>query len=112
MKSLGSTLREDQFEDVTKLFSERARNTYSNYIQIAISAVDRRIPLTRVQRSRMMELLLSQTNPPATYGSSSTPLAHVLTRMTQIEPQLRDVFSQQEQALLRQLIQAGEVVIE
>jgi hypothetical protein len=107
-KTLATTLNAEQNRNVHELFLQRARNVYVNYIRVTLAVVDRAVPLTRKQRSRISKLLISQTEPPASYGTSATPIHQVLHRMAQVEKELREVFSEQEWVVISKLIQTGE----
>jgi hypothetical protein len=106
-KTMTTVLDKQQNESVQALFRERERLRYANYIQATLKFVDRRIPLTASQRSTISELLLTHTKPPESFGTSSTPLYVVLSRMGKIEDELGEVFSDKEMVVIRQLILSG-----
>lgn len=106
-KMLATTLEENQRASVSEMFRERKKLIYANHIRMTLAMIDRRIPLTEKERSTITTLLLSRTDPPESYGASTTSLFQVVARMGQIEDTLRELFSDEEEVVISDLIQAG-----
>lgn len=107
-KTLYSTLDADQRLVVERLFRERKRARYQHLIRLTLAMIDYRLPLTEQERTTITELLLTKTEPPG-YASSSVGLVFlVLGQMASIEDELRDHLSDEDLAVLVELIRTGQ----
>jgi hypothetical protein len=109
-KMLATTLEEDQRASVTEMLRERKKLIYANHIRMTLAMIDHRIPLTEKERSTITTLLLSRTDPPESYGASTTSPFQVLARMGQIEDALRELFSDEEELVISEMIRVGIAV--
>ena len=107
-KTLSTTLSAEQNRSVEELFQKRARNVYLNDIRVTLAVIDRIVPLTRKQRSGISKLLISRTQPPASYAASTAPIQQVLSRMAQVEQELREVFPENEWVVISKLVQTSK----
>jgi hypothetical protein len=111
-KTMTKTLDADHLTSVRTLHQVRANRTYANYIRYTLAFIDPKIPLTKLQRDTITELMLRKTTPPDSYGSSLQPAYRVLSRMARIEDQIRDLFSDQEWAVIGELIKRAKAEAE
>lgn len=103
-KTLTRILDPKQRATLRSLHQTRAIRTYANYIRYTLAFVDPQLPLTKLQRDTITELMLQKTSPPDSYGTSLTPAYRVLSRMAQIEDQIRELFSDQEWVVISALV--------
>lgn len=111
-KTLTRTLDPDQLTSLQTLDQVRANRTYANYIRYTLAFIDPKIPLTKLQRDTITELMLQKTTPPDSYGTSLQPAYRVLSRMAQIEDRIHDLFSDQEWAVFRELLKRAKAAAE
>lgn len=107
-KTLTKTLDPDQLTSLQTLDRVRANRTYANYIRYTFAFLDPKVPLTKLQRDTITELMLQKTTPPDSYGTALQPAYRVLSRMAQIEDQINDLFSDQEWAVIRDLLKRAK----
>lgn len=103
-KTLVQTLDQDQLTSVQTLHQVRANRTYAKYIRFTLSLIDPKIPMTKAQREAIMELMLEKTSPPDSYGTQTESAFAVLRRMSEIEDEIRELFSDQEWKVMSELI--------
>ncbi len=108
-KACKSILDKQQQARVEDFFQQRAKATYSDYIRVTLAYVDRTVPLTTRQRSRITELILLHTDPPKSYGLEFNPVFTVLSKMSEIETELLGEFSDEEWVIMTQVLRAGRL---
>jgi hypothetical protein len=111
-KTLTKTLDPDQLTSLQTLDQVRANRTYANYIRYTLAFLDPKVPLTKLQRETIIELMLQETTPPDSYGTSLQPAYRVLSRMAQIEDPIRDLFSDQEWARISEILKRAKAAAE
>ncbi len=110
-KTLTNTLDPDQLTSVQTLHQVRANRAYANYIRYTLAFIDPKLPLSKMQRDTITELMLEHTTPPESYGTLLHPAYRVLSRMAQIEDQIRVLFSDQEWAVIEPLIEIAKKAV-
>lgn len=104
-KTVQTTLTAEQLEALDRMEEARAKRHYEAQIAAALVMLETRIPLTHVQRTRMTELLLTQTSPPRMTGHSSYQFYFVYYRMSQLpEPELKALFDDLEWRVVRRML--------
>jgi len=111
-KTLTNTLDQDQRTSVQTLDQARANRAYTNYIRYTLASIDLKFPLSKKQRETISELLLERTTPPESYGPLLHPTYHVISRMAQIEDQIRVLFSDEEWAVIEPLIEVATKAVQ
>ena len=94
-KMLPIILTSEQLEQYRQFERERQRRHYKAKIEIVLTVVDQRIPLTHEQRQKLIALILEKSEPPKVYGQNDFYL--VMWRISQIpEKDIRPIFDDQE----------------
>src|SRR5690606_12588529 len=69
-KTVQSTLDERQIETFRRIDEQRRRKQYEAIVRATVAQIDQAVPLTADQRTRLIDLVLTETDPPVTYGLS------------------------------------------
>ena len=101
MKAIHSTLGESQRRKLASAMADQALETYRNQIRVTLALLDRRTPMTEDQRSRILDLMVRKTEP--IRGDAYFQMK-VLTRMGQVEEELRQILTPEEWEVWKTLI--------
>ncbi len=94
-KMLPIVLTSEQWDQYQQFERERQKRHYKAKIEIVLTVVDQRVPLTHDQRQRLIALILEKSEPPKVYGQNDYYL--VMWRIAQIpEKDMRPIFDDQE----------------
>jgi len=108
-KVLDRTLNPEQFERYKAAQAERRRFQYKARVGVVLSMIERGIPLREKQRTKFVELLLSETEPPLKFGQLDYQVVLCLAARIP-EEKLEAIFDDvQWQALSKQLAQAKQM---
>lgn len=115
-KVLRSTLDGDQLERVDALQAERDRKRYQALVKATVAMIDQKIPLTADQRTRLIDVTMSETEPLHVTIESHYKYFAVLFQMSEIpQQQIKPIFQDNEwpavQAVLRQGQMARGMII-
>ncbi|MCG8648238.1 MAG: hypothetical protein MI861_00305 [Pirellulales bacterium] len=96
-KTISAALEPSQRETFAATKRKREQAIYEDNIRMALSMLDRKVPLTRRQRLTVTELMLKETSPPTFYGEASMHFYVVLFQMTQVpQDELKSIFADNE----------------
>ena len=101
-------LNDDQLAKVHQMSAARAREQYRTYIGVALTIIERKVPLTIAERTKIIELMLEKTDPPESYGDSTTPIRKVLEQMVQIESELEQMLAPDEWKIFGAILQIND----
>lgn len=96
-KSLASVLDDETFVAYETQMRRRREVEYRQRLTMTLAVIERKIPLTHDQRTRLMNLILETTEPPKFWTEPSLQVAVVVLRIGSIpEEQLRPIFTDPE----------------
>lgn len=106
-----STLDEHQLETFRRIDGQRRRKQYEAIVRATVAQIDQAVPLTSDQRTRLIELVLTETDPPETYVASQYQYHVVLLNMSKFpEEDLRSIFLENEWQVIQRLLQHGRLI--
>lgn len=109
-KTLRNTLDESQISAFQEIDAERRRREYAAIVRATLAQIDRAVPLTSDQRSRLTELVLTRTEPPEFYGESHYQYYVVLLNISKLpEEELRPIFLENEWKVVDALLRQGRI---
>jgi len=94
-KMLPIILTSQQWEQFQEQDRERQRRHYRAKIEVVLTVLDQRLPMTREQRQKFIEVVMAKSEPPKVYGQSDYYL--IMWRISQIpDEHLKPLFDEQE----------------
>lgn len=108
-KTLQTCLDPEQLNSVEVQRDARKRAIYARNVTLALATIDRTVPLTRKQREKVTEILVTETEPPDVYEISSRLVFQIVGRMDQVKSQLEPLFSETEWKVVNLMIEVGKV---
>lgn len=94
-KVLPIVLTSEQWEQYQQQDRERQRRHYRAKIEVVLTVLDQRLPMTQEQRQKLIDVVLAKSEPPKAYGQSDYYL--IMWRISQIpDEHLKPIFDEQE----------------
>ena len=110
-KTLRNTLDESQLSTFQKIDAERRRRQYAAIVRATIAQIDRAVPLTADQRTRLTDLVLTRTEPPEIWGESYHQYHVVLMHMSKLpDEELKPIFLENEWKAVEAILRQGQFV--
>lgn len=108
-KTLQASLNPQQRQAYEGLQSARRRRAYQALVAAGVADLEKRLPLTAQQRTRLIELLMEHTTPPTVQLQDYTQFRIVLYKMSKIpEAELKPSFPELEWKMLSAMMQGAE----
>ncbi|MGC8639089.1 MAG: hypothetical protein ACP5XB_04340 [Isosphaeraceae bacterium] len=105
-KTLKTMLSDEDREKYQELFRQKNRFRYRAKIELVVAQLDQSVGFRALQRQRLIELLLSETQPPDRYGQYDYYV--VLYQAASIPAdRLKSLFNDRQWALLQQSLNQG-----
>jgi hypothetical protein len=99
-KTVRTTLSGEQLKKFDEMNRDRQRRHYRAKIEMTVNTLESRTPLTKEQRTKLIDMLLEKTQPPRAWGQSDFYL--VLWRMSQLpEADLKALFDDREWKVIK-----------
>lgn len=109
-KTLRNALSDEQISKFQKIDADRRRREYAAIVRATVAQIERAVPLTADQRTRLIELVLTRTEPPEVYGESHYQYYVVLLNMSKLpEEELRPIFLDNEWKLMDAILRRGQI---
>ncbi len=105
--SLIGMVDQSELDAIERTDSQAARGRYAEQIDSALLVVGREVAITVERRDEIKRLLLLKTEPPTLFGTSLMPLYFVLSKLGELENDMRPLFSDQDWPAVKKLIDAG-----
>jgi hypothetical protein len=110
-KTLWNTLDKSQLSTFQKIDAERRRREYGAIVRATVAQIDRAVPLTADQRARLIDLVLTRTEPPEIWGQSYYQYHVVLLNMSKLpEEELKPIFLGNEWKVVEAMLRQGQFV--
>jgi hypothetical protein len=107
-RTIRSALSPPQLAKYESLDRERRRQHYHAIVRATVATIEAKIPLTAAQRGKLIDLVMSQTEPPDAWGQSYYQYYFVLYAMSKIpEPDIKPIFLDNEWKVMQAMLNQG-----
>ncbi|MFV0444372.1 MAG: hypothetical protein ACK5Q5_12450 [Planctomycetaceae bacterium] len=108
-KTIRTALTPEQWNQYESLMAEREQRNYRLLVAAAIAELEIKVPLTRKQRTALIELVATQTKPPRVRPAPHLQYIFVMYRMSELsQKDLRRIFEEPEFQVVKQILEHAQ----